>query len=182
MSRLLLDCATGEAAVYETRLSAFRQDGQLIFRFEAQNSSCYCPYSHYNENHYEGDVCEIFLCSKADRHHYYEINLAPNNCLLFGKLSYQGETENGEPIKTLEKIDRSSCFVTSRVLRTPGGYVAQIALEEAALNIPPEDICFNAFRIETDGGASEKHLFALNPTYMPRFHVPKAFVPLLSIL
>ena len=38
------------------------------------------------------------------------------------------------------------------------------------------EIYFNVYRIETDGGETEKHLFALNPTGFPKFHVPSKFV------
>ncbi len=34
---------------------------------------------------------------------------------------------------------------------------------------------FNAYRLETDGGEMDKHLFALIPTMRPKFHAPAYF-------
>ena len=37
------------------------------------------------------------------------------------------------------------------------------------------EIYFNAYRLDTDGEVTEKHLFALFPTMQRKFHVPKYY-------
>ena len=44
------------------------------------------------------------------------------------------------------------------------------------------EIYFNAYRLETDGGEMDKHLFALIPTMRPKFHAPAYFADLNRIL
>ena len=64
------------------------------------------------------------------------------------------------------------------------GYKAEIRINKSQLNIPVENIVFNAFRIDTDGGeVANKHLIALSPTmYDDQFHVPSVFLPLKKFL
>ena len=38
------------------------------------------------------------------------------------------------------------------------------------------EIYFNAYRLETDGGEMDKHLFAMNPTMRHKFHTPEYYV------
>ncbi len=176
MNCQLRDCPTGGSACYPTALEIIREAGQLRFRFTADHAAFFCPHGGYNENHYEGDVCEVFIGTGPDRHQYYEIEVTPDNALFLAKVTYQGKKENGDPITRLDMIPEESCFVRSAVEKSDNRYVAEIIIDLDKLG--REDLFFNAYRIETDGGERDKHLFALNPTLEPRFHVPERFIAL----
>ncbi len=173
----LVDCRTGKKTEYKTQLNIIPFGETLTFCFHAERSSCYCPWDGYNKNHYEGDVCEVFFGTGPDRSLYYEVEISPDNQLFFGRVRHQGIDEKGNPILSIAFIGQKDCFVSSSVIRTRTGYIAQLVLDLTRLE-NREDFFFNAFRIETDGGQREKHLLACSPTLGSRFHVPGAFIPL----
>ena len=43
-----------------------------------------------NKNHYEGDVCEIFIGSDPQRRAYYEIEINPRGDVFLAKVTYGG--------------------------------------------------------------------------------------------
>ncbi len=169
----LLDCRTGGSAAYPTTLEILEREDRLIFRFTAYHAAFFCPYDGYNESHYTGDVCEIFL--EVAPNCYYEIELTPRGGLFLARIHWQGRKADGTPIYTLDFVPETDCFVQARTECGADRYTAEIAIPKT--QVPP-DARFNAFRIETDGGQRDKHLFALSPTLEPRFHNPQAFVAL----
>ncbi len=174
MAYMLKNCRTGEAAVYPTFLDVEETQNCFCFRFTAYRSEYFCPYGGYNEAHYMGDVCEVFL--EISPNCYYEMELTPQGALFLAKITYLGLDEAGKVRLETEFVPEANCFVKTCAQIIPGGYRAEFSVEKAPLG--PGPFRFNAFRIDTDGGETDKHLFALNPTLQPRFHVPKAFVPL----
>ncbi len=169
----LLDCRTGGPAAYPTTLEILDRGNELVFRFTADHAAFFCPYSGYNESHYIGDVCEVFL--ELSPNCYYEIELTPQGSLFLALIHWQGRDADGTPIYTMDPVPEKDCFVNIHVERQPDRYIAEIIVPKARLC---PNARFNAFRIETDGGERDKHLFALSPTLEPRFHIPQAFAAL----
>ena len=170
----LKNSRNGEKAVYKTTVDITKQDGIITFVFTAENTQYYCPRSGYNKIHSVGDACEILIGSDPNRRWYYEIELSPANDLMLAKMEYKGKNENGRVVLGVNLVD--DCFVTSTVQRTEKGYVAQINIPEKEILTGDGEIYFNAYRLETDGGEMEKHLFALNPTLCKFFHTPDKYV------
>ena len=176
----LKDCRTGGEAVYNTTVEITEKDNTLTFRFVAEHSAYYCPHSGYNQIHSEGDACEILIGADPNRQHYYEIEISPKNDLMVALMDYNGEDEKDEPILNINFVE--DCFVTSNVTLTEGGYIAEVSFNKDAVRKGLGDICydgeiyFNAYRLETDGGEMDKHLFAMNPTMRHKFHTPEYYV------
>lgn len=172
---LLKNCESGEKAVYNTHLTVTRNEKTVSFKFVCENSKLFCAHKGYNKFHCDGDVCEIFIGSDNERKSYYEIELSPANDLLLGKITFSGwNAEENKPILELKYVD--DCFVKSTVKPIENGYEATITINTDDVKTGEGKIFFNAFRIETDGGETEKHLFALSPTMRRKFHVPEKFV------
>lgn len=168
---------TGEKAVYRTTVEITEKAGTLIFRFVAENSQYYCPNRGYNGIHSCGDACEVIIGSDPNRKVDYEIEISPENELLVAKMRYIGiNEENGDAILDIDFIPEESCFVKSNVIRTENGYVAEINFPKEKIVTGDGPVYFNAYRLETDGGVMEKHLFALNPTLCKRFHTPSHYI------
>ena len=171
---LLRNCENGEKAVYNTYLTVTHNEKTVSFKFVCENSKLFCAHKGYNKFHCDGDVCEIFIGSDSERKSYYEIELSPAGDLFLGKITYLGwNAEIGAPILDLKYID--DCFVKSEVKPTENGYEATITVNTDDIKTGNGKIFFNAFRIETDGGEREKHLFALSPTMRRKFHAPEYF-------
>lgn len=171
---LLKNCRNGENAVYETALEIYKNGNEVTFEFNCKNSKFYCPHDEYNAFHCEGDVCEIFIGSSRDRSTYYEMELSPDNKLLLGKITYKGwDEENQSPLLDLEFIPTP--FVKTTTNKTKDGYSATLTFSFDDVKTGDGEFFFNAFRIETDGGEAEKHLFSLYPTFRSKFHVPQYF-------
>ena len=66
--------------------------------------------------------------------------------------------------------------VRPETIKLPGENVGYVPFDLKNIRSGDGEIYFNAYRIETDGGEPEKHLFALNPTMQPKFHVPSKFL------
>ncbi len=174
MVHYLLENKKGGKAVYETAFSVKETEGAYVFSFVAEHSAAYCPYAGNNEDLWLGDVCEVFIGDEGDPDHYYEIEIAPNGASFFGWV----HNPNGNFSVTFPPDDGFSY----RVEKGDGSYKVEIVLSKERIDWPLENILFNAFRLETDGGVPEKHLFALNPTLCPTFHRPEAFVRLKEYL
>lgn len=170
----LKNCRDGSAATYNTTVDISENNGILTFKFEAENTSFYCPHSGYNKIHSEGDACEVLIGSDPERKVYYEIEISPKNDLMVAEMVNHGFDENNEPVLDIHFVD--DCFVKSEVLVNENDYTATVSFEKDKILSGDGEVYFNAYRLETDGGEMDKHLFALIPTMLPKFHSPKHFV------
>ncbi len=67
----------------------------------------------------------------------------------------------------------------TKVTPRENGYSAEFVISNAAIDASKfSEMVFNAYRIETEGGITEKNLLALNPTFCGSFHMPQFFVEL----
>ena len=108
---MLLQDINGGTPKFKTEFIASQTNDFLVFQFKAINSSLNSFSNVYNDDIWKGDVCEVFLADgKTDT--YYEIEVAPNGTLFFGKIHY----ENGTRILT--KLENKG--VSARVFVTPG--------------------------------------------------------------
>ena len=169
----LLDCKTGEQAVYKTELEITETDTDIFFEFTAENSSLFCCSPGYNNIHSLGDVCEILIGTDPERRVYYEIEISPIGDLMIAEMTNRGVDERGKPILDISFVKEP--FISAKAEKTESGYIAKLSVPKSKINTGDGDIYFNAYRIETDGAEPEKHLFALNPTMQGRFHVPAKF-------
>lgn len=176
----LKDCQTGGKAIYDTTVEIKEDEKKLYFRFKAEHTSFYCPYHKYNELHSQGDACEVLIGTDSERRFYYEIEISPENELMCALMEYKGEDEKGEPVLGLDFV--KECFVESEVQRYENGYEATLSFPKDRIKTGNGEIFFNAYRLETDGGTMDKHLFALNPTMKRKFHRPQYFLYLKDVL
>ena len=176
----LKNCRDGSKATYETTVEIKETDGRLYFKFVAKNSQYYCPYHNYNDIHSEGDACELLIGTDPERKQYYEIEISPENKLMIALMTYGGDDVDGEPQLNIDFVNES--FIDSKVTLTDDGYIAELWFDKKYIRTCDDDIYFNAYRLETDGGESEKHLFALSPTMRGKFHTPEYFVYLKEYL
>ncbi len=170
----LKNCRDGSAATYKTTVDISKKDGIITFVFDCENSSYYCPHKGYNYIHSEGDACEVLIGSDPERKVYYEIEISPDNDLMVAEMVNHGFDENNEPVLDIHFVPEN--FVTGDVKRTDNGYVATVSFNEKSVVSGDGEMYFNAYRLETDGGEMDKHLFALNPTMLPKFHAPDYFL------
>ncbi|MBQ8374357.1 MAG: hypothetical protein IJX98_02140 [Clostridia bacterium] len=177
---LLKNNRTGEEAVYKTELEISEKNGILNFRFIAENSQYYCPEKGYNGIHARGDACEILIGSDPERKVYYEIEISPKNEVLLAKMEYCGITEAGKARLNIGFV--KDCFLQSKVELTETGYIVEVSFNKKDILTGDGEVYFNAYRLETDGGTMEKHLFALNPTLCNRFHTPSCYLYLKDYL
>ena len=176
----LKDNRTGESTCRPTTVEITGQGGEVTFFFRAENSQRYCAYEGYNQMHCEGDVCEIFIGTDPRRKVYYEIEISPRGDIFLAKITYGGTDSEGIPILQIDYLDDN--FLTTSVTETETGYTAEIRLRLEDICTGDGEIFFNAYRIETDGGESDKHLIALCPTMRSRFHVPQYYALLQDYL
>ena len=169
----LKNCRDGSPATYKTTVDISEKDGVVTFTFVAENTKFYCPHSGYNKIHSEGDACEVLIGSDPQRKVYYEIEINPQNDLMVAQMVNHGFDENNEPILDIHFVE--NCFVESEVQKSENGYVATVKIPLEEILSGDGEIYFNAYRLETDGGEMDKHLFALNPTMLPKFHAPDYF-------
>ncbi len=170
----LKNCRDGSAATYKTTVDITENNGILTFIFTAEHTAFYCPHSGYNKIHSEGDACEILIGSDPERKVYYEIEISPENDLMVAEMVNHGFDENNEPILDIHFVD--DCFVKSDVQKSQNGYSAKVSFPKEKVLSGDGKIYFNTYRLETDGGEMDKHLFALIPTMLPKFHAPEYFV------
>ena len=169
-----LDCKTGSEAVYATELNITETAQDLTFEFFVDHTEYFCCSPGYNKIHSLGDVCEILIGTDPQRKVYYEIEISPIGDLMIAEMTNRGVDENGKPILDINFVKEP--FIDAKTEKTENGFVAKLTFPKDKIRTGDGDIYFNAYRIETDGGEPEKHLFALNPTMCGRFHVPSRFV------
>ena len=176
MKYILKNSRTGkDINEFLTTLEIQKTDKKLIFDFVCKNSKFYSAYDKYNEPIYEGDVCEAFICTGTDITKYYEIEVAPNNVLFVNRMKCLGVGEyEADPIPEEEN------FVTSKVeiLNDTDYRVTFIVPLEKIGYDEKIGIRFNAYRIETEGGFTDKNLLAVSPTMCDSFHQPASFIEL----
>ena len=180
MKYLLKNNRDGTPAVYETTVSIAETGKDIIFTFDVKHSRFYCPNNRYNGIHSCGDAVEIIIGTDPSRRFCYEIEANPEGEIMLAKMTYVGENENDGVKLDIDFIDKAHCFVGAVVKKTDDGYFAEITIDKSGLDLSVGEIYFNAYRLETDGGEMEKHLFALNPTMCGKFHVPEKYVYLKS--
>lgn len=173
---LMKDNRDGSEAVYETSVGISETDTEITFAFDAKHSGFYCPYHEYNEIHSCGDAVEVLIGTDPERGKYYEIEVSPENGKMLALMRYLGTDGEGKVKLDIGFIDESKCFFRSSVTRTSNGYVAVITINKDEAGLSGDGVYFNAYRLETDGGEQEKHLFAINPTMCGKFHVPSKYV------
>ena len=118
----------------------------------------------------------MLIGTDPGRGKYYEIEVSPENGKMLALMRYLGTDGEGKVKLDIGFIDESKCFFRSSVTRTSDGYVAVITINKDEAGLNGDGVYFNAYRLETDGGEPEKHLFALNPTMCGKFHVPSKYV------
>ena len=118
----------------------------------------------------------MLIGTDPGRGKYYEIEVSPENGKMLALMRYLGTDGEGKVKLDIGFIDESKCFFRSSVTRTSDGYVAVITINKNEAGLNGDGVYFNAYRLETDGGEQEKHLFALNPTMCGKFHVPSKYV------
>lgn len=182
MKYLLKNNRDGAASVYRTTVEVSQDERNIYFNFVAEHSNYYCPYHNYNDIHSCGDAVEILIGIDPARKKYYELEVNSDNSKMLAKMTVTELDGDGAAKLNIEFVDEKDCFFTSSTAKTSGGYIACIVIDKVRLNMPVEQIYFNAYRLETDGGEMEKHLFALNPTMCGKFHVPTRYVMLRDYL
>ena len=170
----LKNCVNGEPAVYKTELEIKKSGTRLTFIFNCENSSLFCCDKGYNKIHSMGDVCEILIGTDTKRGLYYEIEISPIGELMIAEMTNHGVDADGKPILDIGFKDEP--FVIAKCEKTETGYKATAEFDIDNIRTGDGEVYFNAYRIETDGGEPEKHLFALNPTMQPKFHVPSKYL------
>ena len=155
-----------------TEVEVIKTEKELIFDFVCKNSKFFSACNEYNGPVFDGDVCEAFICTEED-YWYYEIEVAPNNCVFLNKIHNLGVGEY-EPYP----IDEN--FVKSEVeFLSDTDYRVKFSVPLDKINYNPEKgIKYNLFRIETEGGFTDKNLLALNPTLCDTYHKFESFVEL----
>lgn len=174
----LKNSRNGSAMEFATTVTISETDTEYVFDFFAERSTFNCPYQHYNEDHWEGDVCEVFIGDRRDPMRYFEIEVSPKGGLFFARIFNPGTGSDDLQVDLIanDMIRHSAEMIGN-------DYKATIAVNKTVLNLPVEEIVFNAFRIETDGEEMNKHLIALSPTMKEdEFHVTSAFVALKTYL
>lgn len=138
--------------------------------FFCENSQLYSFGNTYNSDIFEGDVCEVFICTDGSRKNYYEIEVAPNNCVFFAKIKNTGDGDID--VNLIEEN-----VIVSQVETKDNGYNCKFSVPLNKIGYDKEKgLLFNAFRIETEGGIRDKHLLSLKPACDNTFHRPDHFI------
>ncbi|MCQ3035755.1 MAG: hypothetical protein MJ248_06060 [Bacilli bacterium] len=161
---------TGEEAIYETKFDIKICEGKLVLNYYAKHSQFYSYSDKFNDDIYKGDVVEIFI-DVGQKDHYWEIEVAPNGTVFLADITNDGKSFSGARLK--------ENFVERKVTLYENDYdvLMEIPLDKLGYN-PEYGIKYNAYRIDTDGGIENAHLFALSPTMCGSFHKKEAFIKL----
>ena len=175
ITKQLKNSRTGkEIPEFETTLEIVMTDTELSFEFFCKNSKFFSASNEYNGPLFDGDVCEAFICTGDDIMKYYEIEVAPNNCVFLNKMTNLGPGKyDAEPVSESENFLKTEVEIKGNDYRLKFSMpLDKIGYDKA------KGIRFNAFRIETEGGFTDRNLLALSPTMCDTFHVPSAFIEL----
>lgn len=164
---ILKDNRTGKDSEYLTEFRFVKNENSFTFEFYCEKSCRFSACEGFNTAIYNGDVCEIFISVGGNRNVYYELEVAPNNSRFFKKV-----VNDGGKRQSTEVADTFS----SQVKDYKNGYsvVMEVPFESIEYR---EDVktFFNAYRIETENGETDKFLLALSPTNSGTFHKPEYF-------
>lgn len=164
------DNKTGLEAIYETEFDIKIIDNKLVLNYFAKNSQFFSYSNKYNDDIYNGDVVEVFL-DMGIKDHYWEIEVAPNGTVFLADITNDGKSFSG--------VRLEDNFVYREVTLFEKDYKVLIELPLDKLGYDPvKGIKYNAYRIDTDGGTPNAHLFALNPTLCGSFHKKESFIKL----
>lgn len=173
MTYTLKNCRNGEEACYPTTVTVEDLGESLRFTFTGEHSSYYCPHPGYNGIHSDGDIFEILIGTDPERKSYYEIQISPESDFFLARMDYGGADENGIPRLTPHFVE--DCFLRGGAVKTETGFTATVEFDKKDVFTGEGELYFNCYRIETDGGEMDKHLFALFPTMRPKFHAPEHY-------
>ncbi len=175
IKRELKENKTGSAIPeFNTIVEITMTETHLTFDFFCKNSQLFSAGNKYNDDIFDGDVCEAFISVDGTINNYYEIEIAPNNTVFLNRIKNPG----GGAFETYP-VDESENFVESKVEIMGSDYrvTFSLPLDKMGYN-KDKGILFNAFRIETEGGHTDLHLMALNPTLCDTFHMSEYFIKL----
>ncbi|MBE5738101.1 MAG: hypothetical protein E7348_06885 [Clostridiales bacterium] len=166
----LKDNRTGnDLPEFKTTVDVTMTDTDLIFEFDCKNSKFFSACDEYNGPLFDGDVCEAFISTDGTRKHYFEIEVAPNNAVFLYTIENFG-------VGKYETTPIPVNFVTSKVEIQGNDYKLMFSVPLEKINYNKDiGILFNIFRIETEGGFTDKNLLAANPTKCPYFHDSSKF-------
>jgi hypothetical protein len=174
IKRELRNSRTGEKSDFTTNVIIKMTETDLSFEFFCKNSKFYSADDKYNGPIFDGDVCEAFISTDGTINNYFEIEVAPNNTVFLNRIYNPG----GGAFQTFP-IDESENFVTSEVEINGNDYRLKFSVPLEKIGYTKEKgILFNAYRIETEGGHTDLHLLALNPTMCDTFHMSEYFIKL----
>ena len=159
----LKDNYTGEKGKPLTKFDLKRNENDLVFYFDASESSLKSYSDKDNDDLWRKNVVEVFLDLGDD--FYYEFEVAPN-----GK-TFVAQILNGKI--TFIRND----FFSSNVEIEGNTYKVTMVINLNKLNTS-KGIRYNAFRVETKNVGGPQNLQALNPTLCGTFHVREKFIPL----
>lgn len=157
----LLDNRTGNISSPKTLFSYRKDDHNLVFEFEAEESSLSSYSKKNNDYQYKGDVVEVFL-DIGDEGGYYEFEVAPNGTSFVAKIVEQ------------IPIFIDSSFFQYEVKTNDASYKVKMIIDLSKLG-KVKILKFNAFRIETKGIRQDYILQAYSPTLSNTFHVKECF-------
>ncbi len=155
-----------------TTVEIIKTENELSFEFICKNSKFYSACSEYNGPLFDGDVCEAFLCTSGDSSHYYEIEIAPNNYVFLSKIYNDGNSYKEMHIPEEENFVKSEVEILND---TDYRVKFSVPLDKIGYD-EKVGIIGNIYRIETEGGFTDKNLLAYNPTMCDTFHKPEFFV------
>ena len=170
----LKNCRNGEPCEHPSTVEITECDGVVKFFFHCEETQYYCPYHSYNKIHSIGDACEVLIGTDPARKQYYELEISAEGELMLAKMTNHGLDEKGDPILDIGFVDVP--FIKGEFIKTEKGYDASFTFKLADINTGDGEVYFNAFRLDTDGGEKNKHLYALSPTFVPRFHITDKFL------
>ena len=175
LKKTLKNSRTGEdIPQFETTVEIVMTDTELSFEFFCKNSKFFSASNEYNGPLFDGDVCEAFICTGGDIKRYFEIEVAPNNCVFLNKMLNLGPGKY-----EAEPVEEKDNFLKSEVEFMGNDYRLKFSMPLDKIGYDKNvGIKFNAFRIETEGGFTDRNLLALSPTMCDTFHVPSFFVEL----
>ena len=161
-----------EIKEFQTTVEIKKEDNYLTFEFFCKNSKFFSADDKYNGPLYDGDVCEAFLCTSGDITRYYEIEVSPNNQVFLAKIYNDGEyhvtfIEENFLKSEVEILNESDYRLKFSVPLDKIGYDEKVG------------VLGNVYRIETEGGFTDKNLLALNPTMCGTFHKPQSFIKII---
>ena len=157
---------------FQTEVVVTLTKTHLTFEFDCKNSMLYSATDIYNGPVFDGDACEAFICTDGSRKFYYEFEVAPNNTVFINKIINNG-------VGIIETIPIDENFLISSVEINGNDYKVKFSIPLDKIDFNKDvGILYNIFRIETEGGITDKNLLSANPTLNDTFHDSSFFFEL----